>query len=55
MLPFDQKTDMYRPANRLVHYPEVDIVRTLKNANPTVEDVIEKIQKITKQRSLRIS
>ena len=55
MLPFDQKTDMYRPLNRQVHYPEVDIVRTLKNANPTVEDVIEKIQKITLQRSLRIS
>ena len=55
MLPFDQKTDMYRPANRLVTYPQVDIVRTLKNENPTVEDVIEKIQKITLQRSLRIS
>ena len=55
MLPFDQKTDMYRPANRLVTYPQVDIVRTLKNENPTTEDVIEKIQKITLQRSLRIS
>ena len=55
MLPFDQKTDMYRPLNRQVHYPEVDIVRTLKNENPTTEDVIEKIQKITLQRSLRIS
>ena len=55
MLPFDQKTVMYRPLNRQVHYPEVDIVRTLKNENPTVEDVIEKIQKITLQRSLRIS
>ena len=39
MIPFDQKTDSYRPANRVMHIPEVDIVRTLDNF--TVQDVIE--------------
>ena len=53
MIPFDQKTDTYRPANRIMHIPEVDIVRTLDNF--TVQDVIEKIQKLTKQKSLRIN
>ena len=53
MIPFDQKTDTYRPANRVMHIPEVDIVRTLDNF--TVQDVIEKIQKLTKQKSLRIN
>ena len=53
MIPFDQKTDSYRPANRVKHIPEVDIVRTLDNF--TVQDVIEKIQKLTKQKSLRIN
>ena len=53
MIPFDQKTDSYRPANRVMHIPEVDIVRTLDNF--TVQDVIEKIQKLTKQKSLRIN
>ena len=53
MIPFDQKTDSYRPANRMMHIPEVDIVRTLDNF--TVQDVIEKIQKLTKQKSLRIN
>ena len=53
MINFDQKTDMYRPTNRIMHIPQVDIVKTLDNF--TVEDVIEKIQKITKQKSLRIS
>ena len=45
MIPFDQKTDTYRPANRVMQIPEVDIVRTLDNF--TVQDVIEKIQKLT--------
>ena len=53
MISFDQKSDMYRPSNRVMHIPQVDIVRTLDNF--TVQDVIEKIQKVTKQKSLRIS
>lgn len=53
MINFDQKSDMYRPSNRVMKIPEVDIVKTLDNF--TVEDVIEKIQKITKQKSLRIT
>ena len=53
MISFDQKTDMYRPSNRVMPMPEVDIVKTLDNF--TVDDVIEKIQKVAKQRSLRIS
>ena len=53
MIPFDQKTDMYRPANRVMNVQEVDIVKTLDNF--TVQDVIENIQKVTKQKSLRIS
>ena len=43
MIPFDQKTDMYRPSNRVKTMQEVDIVKTLDNF--TVQDVIEKIQK----------
>lgn len=53
MIPFDQKTDMYRPSNRVMKVQEVDIVKTLDNF--TVQDVIENIQKVTKQKSLRIS
>ena len=53
MISFDQKTDMYRPTNRVMKIPQVDIVKTLDNFK--VQDVIEKIQKITKQKSLRIS
>ena len=53
MIAFDQKTDMYRPTNRVMKIPQVDIVKTLDTF--TVDDVIEKIQKITKQKSLRIS
>lgn len=53
MINFDQKTDMYRPTNRIMQIPQVDIVKTLDNF--TVEDVMEKIQKVTKQKSLRIS
>ena len=52
MIPFDQKTDMYRPSNRVKTVQEVDIIKTLENF--TVQDVVEKIQKIVKQRSLRI-
>ena len=43
MIPFDQKTDMYRPSNRAKIIQEVDIVKTLDNF--TVQDVVEKIQK----------
>jgi Ca2+-binding EF-hand superfamily protein len=53
MIPFDQKTDMYRPSNRVKNIQEVDIIRTLDNF--TVQDVIEKIQKVVKQKSLRIN
>ena len=53
MINFDQKTDMYRPTNRIMQIPQVDIVKTLEHF--TVDDVIEKIQKVTKQKSLRIS
>ena len=53
MIPFDQKTDMYRPSNRAKIIQEVDIVKTLDNF--TVQDVVEKIQKIVKQKSLRIN
>ena len=53
MIPFDQKTHTYRPENRVMHIPEVEIVRTIDNY--TVQDVIEKIQKLTKQKSLRIN
>ena len=53
MIPFDQKTDMYRPANRIKNVQQVDIVKTLDNF--TVSDVIEKIQKAVKQKSLRIN
>lgn len=42
MIPFDQKTDMYRPSNRVMKVQEVDIVKTLDNF--TVQDVIENIQ-----------
>ena len=53
MIPFDQKTDMYRPSNRVKSVQEVDIIKTLDNF--TVQDVVEKIQKIVKQKSLRIN
>ena len=53
MLPFDQKTDMYRPLNRIKEVQEVDIIKTLGNF--TVQDVVEKIQKVVKQKSLRIN
>ena len=53
MIPFDQKTDMYRPSNRAKSVQEVDIIKTLDNF--TVQDVVEKIQKIVKQKSLRIN
>ena len=53
MIPFDQKTDMYRPSNRVKNIQEVDIIKTLDNF--TVQDVVEKIQKIVKQKSLRIN
>ena len=53
MIPFDQKTDMYRPLNRVKPVQEVDIIKTLDNF--TVQDVVEKIQKIVKQKSLRIN
>ena len=53
MIPFDQKTDMYRPLNRMKSVQDVDIVKTLDNF--TVQDVVEKIQKIVKQKSLRIN
>ena len=53
MIPFNQKTDMYRPSNRAKQIQEVDIIKTLDNF--TVQDVVEKIQKIVKQKSLRIN
>jgi hypothetical protein len=30
MITFNQKTDSYRPKNRVKHIPEVDIVKTLE-------------------------
>ena len=53
MIPFDQKTDIYRPLNRVKYVQEVDIIKTLDNF--TVQDVVEKIQKIVKQRNIRIN
>ena len=53
MIPFDQKTDMYRPLNRVKPVQEVDIIKTLDNF--TVQGVVEMIQKIVKQKSLRIN
>ena len=53
MIPFEQKSDMYRPSNRVKLVQEVDIIKTLDNF--TVQDVVEKIQKIVKQKSLRIN
>jgi len=43
MITFNQKTDSYRPRNRVKEIPEVDIVKTLEQF--TIEDIIEKIQK----------
>ena len=51
MIPFDQKTDMYRPLNRMKSVQDVDIVKTLDNF--TVQDVVEKIQKIVKQKKFK--
>jgi hypothetical protein len=53
MITFNQKTDSYRPRNRVKDIPEVDIVKTLETF--TLEDVIEKIQKIVKQKNIRVS
>jgi len=53
MITFNQKTDSYRPRNRVKEIPEVDIVKTLEQF--TIEDIIEKIQKIVKQKNVRIS
>jgi hypothetical protein len=53
MITFNQKTDSYRPRNRVKEIPEVDIVKTLETF--TFEDVIEKIQKLVKQKNIRIS
>ncbi len=33
MISFDQDTDNFRPKNRVIHYPEVDIVKTLEVHN----------------------
>jgi hypothetical protein len=53
MIPFDHKTDMYRPSNRIKTVQEKDIIRTLEYF--TVQDIAETIQKIVKQRKLRIN
>lgn len=52
MITFNQKTDSYRPKNRVKSIPQVDIVKTLETF--TLEDVIEKIQKIVKQKNIRV-
>jgi hypothetical protein len=53
MITFNQKTDSYRPKNRVKEIPEVDIVKTLETF--TLDDVIEKIQKLVKQKNIRVS
>lgn len=53
MITFNQKTDSYRPKNRVKEIPEVDIVKTLETF--TLEDVLEKIQKLVKQKNIRVS
>jgi len=53
MLAFNQELDSYRPKNRVVIIDQVDIVKTLETFN--VEDVIEKIQKICKQKNTRVA
>ncbi len=53
MITFNQKTDSYRPLNRIKSIPQVDIVKTLDTF--TLDDVIEKIQKLVKQKSIRVS
>lgn len=52
MITFNQKTDSYRPLNRIKPIPQVDIVKTLETF--TLDDVIEKIQKIVKQKNIRV-
>ena len=49
----DQKTDSYHPVNCVIHILEVDIMSTLDNF--TVQDIIEKIQKLIKLKYLRIN
>jgi len=53
MITFNQKTDSYRPLNRIKNIPQVDIVKTLETF--TIDDVIEKIQKLVKQKNMRVS
>jgi len=53
MITFNQKTDSYRPLNRVKEIAEVDIVKTLETFS--LDDVIEKIQKIVKQKNIRVS
>jgi len=53
MITFNQKTDPYRPLNRIKEVQQVDIVKTLENF--TLDDIIEKIQKLVKQKNIRIS
>lgn len=53
MIAFNQKTDPYRPLNRVKEIKQVDIVKTLPEF--TLNDVLEKIQKIVKQKNIRIS
>lgn len=52
MITFNLKTDPYRPLNRVKEIPQVDIVKTLSHF--TLDDVLEKIQKLVKQKNLRI-
>ena len=52
MIPFEQKADMYRPSNRVKLVQEVDIIKTLDNF--TVQDVVEKIQKIVKMNKRKV-
>lgn len=53
MIAFNLKTDPYRPTNRIKDIAQVDIVKTLEHF--TLDDVLEKIQKIVKQKNIRIS
>jgi hypothetical protein len=52
MITFNQKTDSFRPKNRVKFIPQVDIVKSLEIF--TLDDVIEKIQKIVKQKNIRV-
>lgn len=53
MIGYSSKSNPYRPLNNVKEIPEVDIVKTLPHF--TIDDVLEKIQKLVKQKNIRVS